>query len=331
LSKKISLNNLYYSDGQQWVELPDWGRFFINLGASCESSTKVKIRLAVAIPTRAYAASLTAFGFVTNRLLSKTNKITSQEYFQQLCDLEKGTPVSFVKNGRKKEGEFYGCKVLNSETWIMIRVHDQRAGGLSEGISERDAFNVKILSTKREKLPKRQTGRLVRPLSPFAQMFVDEDALPLDKQTTLETIILGQRSVLYKEIAGTTFAIRNAENEFIEGTLQDILRVREYLNDTEHFLSQVIPVNSSLAIQAAKDLLPDLVIFDGVRGFLRWRDYYRKSNWMILLDRAESNFRDAAAILNQEYSKYGRNTYSIENLPTPITGMEMLYYNEPIY
>ena len=331
----VAPSNLYYTDGSRWQALSGWGDFFVTLGY--ETATPVepckRFVVALAVPTRSYAAALAAFGIVASRSALPVDQIAVSEHFQRLCQLETNTPVSLIKNGKRLKGIFKGRRNIHGETWLEIQVEDTsntRSGGLTHLVPPMEAFNVEVLCNIIERLPKRQTGRLVQPLSPFARHFVSRDEANFTRQSRLECLIVGRRKLLRREIVETQFAASTDGSTFSEGSLQDVLRVRNFMVEGEAFRSDVFRVNSRVNPTQAQGHLPHVVIFDGATGFLRWRDHLRKTNWIVCLDRTDAKFRDATAVIDQDYIKYRVGDASVANLPASPTGVEVISYYGPL-
>ena len=54
------------------------------------------------------------------------------------------------------------------------------------------------------------------------------------------------------------------------------------------------------------EVVPDIItpyatLFDGALSFLKWREAWRQTHWIVVLDRTDSHFADAVNVLNQEY------------------------------
>ncbi len=71
-----------------------------------------------------------------------------------------------------------------------------------------------------------------------------------------------------------------------------------------------------------------MTIFDGAVSFLKWRDYWRKSNWIVLLDKTESRFQEAVDLLNQEYIEKRIGESLNENMFSLPEGIEIIAFNE---
>jgi len=321
---------LYYNDGSKRETVPSWAQFFIELGSITSSSTRSGLRLVVgvAIPTRSYAAALTGFGIVTTRSTLPVDGITAQEYFKQLCRLEVGTAVSLIRGNRKLKGVFTGCMHISGEDRIGVRVHDVEAGGLTHLISAKDSFKVEVSISEFEKLPKKQTGKLVPPLSSFARCFISKNQVQtFARQSRLECVLLGRINAFKSEIIQTGFATKTSKQYLAEGTLQDVLRVRRFMKEGEHFRSEVFRVDGKRP-PITDFANPYITIFHGATGFLKWRDSQLSSNWIVLLDRTEPYFGDAAALLIQGDNLNRIDDESLQNLPPVPQGVEIVSYYE---
>ena len=82
--------------GVDWLPLPEWGRFLLELGARICSTADPRKRVVASfsLPTRAYAAAFLSLGAVLARLSSPLVSATDAAHIQSLCVLAKGTPVT---------------------------------------------------------------------------------------------------------------------------------------------------------------------------------------------------------------------------------------------
>lgn len=330
------LEKLYYSgENNRWVGLPAWASFYITLGSVTANSTKLGARLIVglALPARAYAAALAAFGVAITRSAIPLDQVSSSEHFQLLCNLKRGAPVSYFD--REKDvmlkGIFTGCEVNQGQMYVKIQVQDTspaNSGGLTRFVSMKNALDVEMLLKGPEKLPKRLTGKLVTPLGAFARYFLgDDQATVYTRHSRLECLLLGRINLLQREIIETRFAVKTDEQELSEGILQDVLRVRRFIDEDEHFRSEITRVDGRKVPVAVGDAIPHVAIFDGATSFWKWRDYLRNSNWIVFLDRTDPYFRNAAEVFNNEYMSR-INDDCLEGIPFVPPGVEILSYYE---
>jgi hypothetical protein len=121
--------DLWYAGGRRGRRrIPAWAEGFVRLGASAAGAFLDGERLvaAVAVPTRAYAATLVGIGAVAAR----TPPVLDQEqpsaealeiHFRLLCSLRPGTTVT-VRSGRAKNvGTFEGLESSDHGPLIVIK------------------------------------------------------------------------------------------------------------------------------------------------------------------------------------------------------------------
>lgn len=324
------MNELYYSDGVHWLLLPPWARFFVQLGLALSSESKPNTRLvtAVAVPTRSYAAAFTAVGVIVSRSSSLVKQISSAEHFKQLLQITKGTPLTVLQGGVKQKGISEGSCKIGDSTLLRIRLRGGEFGAWKL-VQESDALNVEVVPDEDETVPKRITGRIIRPISPFARNVVTTESVPTFVTISrLDCLLIGRLNRLRTEIVETKFATRGERaGEFSEGRLQDVLRVRSLLDPSEHFRSDILSSASHGALKVAHSI-PTVVVFDGSASFLRLRGRFESANWIILLDRTDSTFGDAMALCNQEYLKRRVDDLILEGIADVPRGVDLISYYE---
>ena len=96
-------------------------------------------------------------------------------------------------------------------------------------------------------------------------------------------------------------SVGSLDHKELAGTLRDLLRVRRLFNKDESFRSDIFPVNKAENAKLSEQMTPHVVIFDGSVGYLKWRDNWAQSNWLVILDRTEPRFREAVQVINEEY------------------------------
>jgi hypothetical protein len=313
----------------KWTPLPEWGTFFIEMGrrvAECETGSN-RLVVALAIPTRAYAAALTAFGVVVTRAtLSKHQLEDTNEYFEQLCNLRQGTPVTFLNKGRKFKAFYEGVDLISGKRRLRIRVESCHTGGLTHLVPLEESHNIEIRDTPIVNLPKKQNGRKIAAHSKFLEDVVGDDiASTYAEKSQLDCVIIGKESFLRTETTKIDFAGTPSFKK--AGVLQDILRVKKFfLTYNQAYRSQVFSATPIEPPHPPNGKVPFVSIFDGASSFVKWRDDWRTSHWIILLDRTEIHFQEAVDIVNQDY--INRVDEEIPNLPSHPRGVEVVVYQE---
>lgn len=328
LEQVTSKRSQLYTD--EWTPLPNWGTFFIELGRRvAEWETGInRLVVALAIPTRAYAAALTAFGVVLTRATLSNSKIEdTNKYFERLCKLSKGTPVTFFNKARRFKGFYEGVDKSRGQRRLRIRVESRKTGGLTYLVPLEESHKIKIRTTPIRNLPKKQNGRKV-----FAHSKFIEDILGVEKakncfnESQVDCAIFGKINILNKEITQTNFAGSPSFNKI--GVLQDVLRVRHFFStDNPAYRSEVFSDRAKKRPILSDGTIPFVTIFDGASSFIKWRDDWRSSHWIILLDRTEIHFQEAVDIVNQDYINRV-DEEGIPNLPSRPPGVELVNYQE---
>ena len=119
----------------------------------------------------------------------------------------------------------------------------------------------------------------------------------LSLSTNFEEVIIGPKSILRKEITEEIFATRNG----VKGTLQEILRTKNFQNTTAAYRSIIVSDRIKFEPDHSKLQDPPLAIFDGSQGYLKWRNFWKKSSWIVILDRTENQFESAVEQITKEY------------------------------
>jgi hypothetical protein len=324
------MNELYYSNGVQWLSLPPWAQFFVQLGLalSSESIPNTRLVAAVAVPTRSYAAVFTAFGVIVSRSSSLLKQISAAEHFRHLLEIAEGTPLTVLQDGVKQKGISEGSCKIGDDTLLRIRLRRGELGAWKL-VQESDALNVEVVPDDDETLPKRITGRKLRPISLFARNVVTPESVPTFVTISrMDCLLIGRLNRLSAEIVETKFATRGEPNgEFSEGRLHEVLLVRSLLDPGEHFRSDILSFASHGALKVTHSN-PTVVVFDGSASFLRLRGRFESANWIILLDRTDSTFGDAMALCNQEYLKRRTDDLNLQGISNVPSGVDLISYYE---
>lgn len=276
--------------------LPGWARFYVDLGASVETIFTGRRWTAIAAPTRGFAAALIAVGHVLGRVRrSPSPEPAAVE--SAIRSLRVGTRLFYYPSPVCKwEGEFGGVVTTTAE-FAMIRIRDRD-----------DAVDSRTIC-----VPVHRWDHIIVPDSsfPVARLRASARRLPLagllaglsDAKCLAERAhlglamchIIGNLGALRREICDTLFSSSNGISQFT-GTLNDVLRVKRWSRPDDGVLTDVLS-----ARETRGDLPPQisLAIYDGASAFLRYRDLWQPAHSIVVLDRAEHQFEDAAAEVNR--------------------------------
>ncbi|HDY99882.1 MAG TPA: hypothetical protein ENH52_00235 [Nitrospirae bacterium] len=323
-------HKLCYFDEDQWIEVPEWGSFYIDLGFSIPDIQNLKDRsiIGLAVPTRAFCASLIASGIVLSRSKKASGNSGDSDYFEFFKTLNKGTPILYRlgKNGYK--GFFEGIYYEDEEPRVRVKVKKGKQEISTAEMSLKEAGNRICVNGDKKDLNKTSSGRRLSYKGDFLESCLDEtDPFKFTAKSYLECVIYGRINTLREEIKETPFAFKLSNEEYKQGILQDILRVRKFMGEGSAYRSNIFPVERE-ALQTIQSRSLTVVIFDGATGFLKWRDYLRGFDWIVILDRTEPYFHDAIDQLNQEYIENRISEKKLENVTSLPPGVEMVVFQE---
>jgi hypothetical protein len=320
----------YERDGHL-LPLPHWGRFFVDLGAMVAKEPRADTTLvvALALPTRAYAAVLVGIGAVIARVEtgSGSEQSDTQKHFRSLSSLPRGTSVTLHRtDGKVVKGILTGCKDFKpyGGMRIGVQVQNSKAGGLTEYYTPDQASRVQVSSKVWAGLPKKQDAGLVDPTKGFAsQMFDEAELYSFVTHSALECAIIGNTGLILKESRTTPLAF--GANR-IAGTPQDILRIRRLFTENTPYRSDVFSSEAAEHPPAEGfSLMRPVVVFDGASAFVKSSQEWRAYDWVVLLDKTESRFDDGARQINRDYMDR-KNDIALElNLPLP-AGIDMVAF-----
>lgn len=322
--------NLYFANNcGKWVSLPAWGTFFINVGrwiAEAETGEN-RLVLALAIPTRNYAAALAALGVVLARANIPTDQIDINSHFQRLSSLPIGTAVNYQRYDRTLKGIYQGVEIVNGEQRLRIQTENKINGSLKYLVFREESLNVKIAPKQNICLPKKQAGRSIVAPSEFLHALIDTEPQEFATKTRLECAIIGRFNILEQEMMQVRFACYSSKSELKIGYLHDSLRVRNFFSEAQAYRSEVLPAQGNNPPETTNKLIPHVIIFDGAAGFIKWRNDWRNSHWIVLLERTEPHFQEAVTEINSEYGNRVDGE-EIHNIPSVPPGVELVVYQE---
>lgn len=321
----VAINNICYWSDEEWVPLPEWARFYINLGEAVASynMNQGRLVLGLAIPTRAFAASLIAAGIVATLSRVPVTSLDENEYFNHFCTLETGTPLVYRCRNRVFQAVFDGVTEFEGEKRIRLRITNPRGGNLTALLNANQSMGVTKAKTK-HKLPKSQGGRKILADDRFTRSLLPDgvDVYEFASSSRLECLIVGRVKSFYSEAIKTQFAAKS-DNKFLVGNLQALLRIRKF-SPRQPYRSDIYHLGQRNA--AAPSTLPKFVLFDGSQAYLQCRHFLRQSPWIILLDRTDRSFHEAVHFVNDGYAR--RTGQGALQIPAFSSGIEGIVYEE---
>ena len=323
---------LSYSHDGRWVPLPEWARYLLTLGtivSTTQGAAATKTVLAVALPTRAYAALLLATGIVLGRSIEPAGQGISAGHFEMLCDLPVGTALIYSLGDRLVPAVFEGQKVFGVEGKVRIgvRIQKKAAGAGTYFLDDHQARAVQVRpgvdgeEAFRKRLPRLTGTAEARSRNQFLENMIQPGGLTdFLTQPRLDTRLIGIANTLHKEARLQLKSTGHAGKG--KGTLQDLIRCRRFLSDGQAYRTDLTPSSTSQLAQQ----LPYATVFDGALAYLRCRDECRGAHQIIAFDRSAAHFHDATNIINQAY--LNRANSDTRTLPSSPAGIETLIFEE---
>ena len=134
--------------------------------------------------------------------------------------------------------------------------------------------------------------------------------------TSFDSLLIGPLLPMRAELDELPLRVTGTK---VKGTIGEIVRAQEALDGGAPWHCRMVserglrPPNDSQA--------PSLVTFDGVAGFRRWRHLYRKSDWLVVLDRGRNDYAEGVALVESEHAR--RTADADLALPPPPPGVEL--------
>ena len=319
LPEKFSL--LQYAHNQQWLPLPGWARFFLELGNSLANADVEKCRYtaALALPARSYAAAFIGTGFSCTNLLLRSYE--DAEYIEFIYSLPEGTSVNFFENGKIKKAIKKDVHEYNGARHVGIQIEDST----TKYVHPKNVRKIEVTDKTYDHLPNNQKGYNVVTPSGLLNALLQEKSSEYVYRTRINGVVVGSGNTL-KEEAFLSLAVSDKERKkTFQGSLYELFRVEGFNpHNVGHRFS--LQSSSSNHETTPDNLAPDtVVIFDGSLGFTKWREMYKNQNWVVVLDHTETNFLNAIAQINQEYHYRSDSVVKVSLPPIP-SGMEMMFF-----
>lgn len=318
----------YFDHAGAWEPLPAWAEFFVDLGTALDGveTDSESLLLAVATPTRAFAANLIALGAVSARSNIKSQFCDLDEHFERIRRLKPGSVVDCLEKEKKYRCEFLGIVTQEDGEFVKVKLHRVKNGGLRL-IPKKYCHKV-ILSHRLleiDRVMSRKIDIIQRPN--FTRHFLcaispNDFAL----QQRLECQIIGRQNILKLEARAETFAVRN-DDTFEAGNLNDVLRVQEMVRSGEAFRTQILSSRNG-DYSKVQDEIPHITIYDGANCFLKFGSDSSRPIRVAVLDRTEPSFTDATQTVSDMFVNRRTSEVELRLNHYPPDGVEILAFME---
>lgn len=283
-----------------WAVIPAWARSLIEVGqrAARFESDDARLAVALALPTRSFAAALIGAAVVSTAFEMDAPDPDLTSHFEYLASLAPGTAITHHRGNSIRQGRLLGVEERDGVRLV----------GLETGVAKRRMTSylpvdmcgeVQVIVNPGElRLTKR---RLIRAPEFLARALSGIDAAALSATTRMDCILVGSVDPLHHEIVSEQFAV-GPEGDQREGNLQAILRVKRFAAQNAAHRSEVVAAGAESVAAVATASSPRVVVFDGAVGFNAWRSRWRRSSCIVLLDRTSPSTQAGADTVNYGYS-----------------------------
>ncbi len=308
--------------GETWEPLPNWAKFFVEVGGKVAANrSKDHLIAVVTVPTREFAAALVAFGAVMRLSAKPPNQLRGQEYFDYLARLPEGTPVTLRDGDRQKIGVLRGVDHDDGQARIIVQVQKAHSGGLRQLLPVGMCEQVSVRPGADAKLSGSARGLRIRGVSGFLRTVLDSDPYSFASESRLDCLLIGNVKVLREELTSPCFSVKAQV-----GTLQELVRCRRFGSASAHYRSDVQSAVTDGTSGRRSLATPSVVVFDGASAYLRCRHLYKGSRWVVVLDRSSKNAQDAVGAIEQNFIQSRRNDVDPLRALFPAAGIEILAY-----
>jgi hypothetical protein len=308
--------------------LPVWCDFLFETGITMPELLNPDKRtiVALSLPTRAYAACFMACGILYKLA---TNTVMEYSLEDTINKLVPGNNVEYIaRDGKKYTGIFSGIKNVSGEQFITIKAKVGKKNGCAEWKYMRiaDAFKIQPVNGGVD-ITKNQRGTKIISNRDFLTCLLGESiATKYAMQTKLDIAIVGQINLLRHE-ANTNFILRDLDNDVpCKGNFSDLLRIKNFLADNTSYRTKIF---KNTICNDDIDTDAKIILFDGSKAFINRHECCNKLNWLVVLDRTDTDYFNAVEILNTAYQtrRLDTNCHDFGLVPA---GMTIQYFQEAI-
>ncbi len=319
---------LVFRISNHWEPLPLWASSLVDLGDEIGSaSRKLPLTLALAVPTRSFAAAMLVSGIISGRASREPVDRGRSQHFEMLCTLPEGTAVTFADGNILRPGILAGVRDLQGRKRVRVQLQQRVVGRHSQRarwVDEEGAIGIQVARNPDQLLPKGAgRGKRIIHSSAFLEAALpDYDTDRFVLETSLECVVVGQRKALTAELENNSFAISVDGAVSLMGSLQDICRFRRLLSRTEAYRCEIVPSQTKKAVSPSAINNSTVVVFDGALAYIRWRHLWADTDQIVLLDSTESQFEDAALAFNEEFIQTRADSECPFDIPQMAAGVE---------
>jgi hypothetical protein len=313
---------LHYGHEGTWTPIPQWAVAMANLGAALQDAEVPEgatLVVANALPVHNWSAAFLTLGYLLAAHCGNRSGASGEAHFQKLLSLECGTPVKLLHNGLHYDAVI--DKQCGDTVEILYEQHNNKTKTKCLLIcSAKNCHKVRFIDQDQFG-GVRDRGRKLSDSPDFvSELLHGGDLVAHCLGSRTEFILVGDAGRLRMEVETP---LRCNESE---GKIQDVLQIERYTRTTQDFCGVVVPASAKPGkAEATADT--GLIVFESATAYLRHNNTMPAPLKVILLDRSERSFSEAASAVSNRFAS--RWEQAPEPLPVPVSpGTEAVTFLE---
>lgn len=278
-----------------WSPLPDWARFFDRVGVflALRSTVPRPCTIALVLPSRTMAAPLTLTAYTLTRHLQRPATDPAERFWNEILEYEHAFPV--------RARYLTGAGKLMTTTILRAEIYEghgpARYGVWIRDVKEQERFvfldqcrRIEVLVEDNGDVnPTRPHRTSPRHTSTFVEAVVGRDGSGMYAfEEFLECVVCGNRRRLKTELLDEIVSCRSSEGEVVEGNLQDLVRVKQWVARGAGYRSVIVSPGAMESRLPPDTIDIPVVLFDGPLGFIRLAHNWPNSTTLVLLSHADT-------------------------------------------
>ena len=280
--------------GEEWQALSDWATFYIKLGVVLNwHQAEHPYALAIATPSRAYAAALVGFGSV----LGAVGKSDARLHLDWLRSLSEGDPIQVLEGGYFCEAKFVEITERGGIPHVAYRVqdHGEHLQPLNDGTKFQplDKSDLDLGARVKRRAIDEEGAEF------FEALDLPIEAAAFQFATTESSLIVTNKILFRQELEETCFVVKVGDH-FVEGCLGHVMRVRTFqtVQAVGGYRTEAVSVYGEADERAGE---VSVVVFDGAQAYFRYCQVHPRAHHVIILDKTDRSFNDGVEHLKSGY------------------------------
>lgn len=292
--------------------LPPWAQYLAEAATRLATTEHTALTVGLTVPARGFAAAISAAAFVLCRdRIDPMSPGELDEHLEALRSAAKGAAIKYHASGKVWDGRLVGFERVGDEEKLCIETAPKR---MVRKLPLEFALSVHLTGETSAKAVLQSRKVDVDPL--LAAIHSPQAALTYTTTARLDCVIVGTQAVLEDELTTQRFFASGRIDDARSSVLQQVVRARELAGSTRYFRTSLVPANSGPS-QELRSSSPRIAIYDGGRGYLRWRHLWPEALQLVIVDRSAPSAEEAASELSMAFIDRADDSQLLEGLVAP--------------